>query len=83
MLSKEINGLISIVISETIVGQELTEQWKEQSTLLEQYLLEIQDPMQMTFNENNKTNDVNGVTIDVHQFIELATKALANGPSLN
>lgn len=69
--------------SETIVGQELTEQWKEQSTLLEQYLLEIQDPMQMTFNENDKTNDVNGVTIDVHQFIELATKALANGPSLN
>ena len=69
--------------SETTAGQELTKKWKEQSTLLEHHLLEIQDPMQMTFNENNKTNDINGVTIDVHQFIELATKALANGPLLN
>ena len=39
--------------------------------------------MQMTFNEQNKTTDVNGVTIEVHQFIELAIKALASGPLLD
>ena len=39
--------------------------------------------MQMTFNEENKTTDINGVTIDVRQFIELATNALANGPVID
>ena len=57
--------------------------WNQQANLLEQHLIEIQDPMQMTFNEQNKTTDVNGVTIEVHQFIELAIKALASGPLLD
>jgi len=55
----------------------------KQANLLEDYLIKIQDPMQMTFNEENKTTDVNGVTIEVHQFIELAVKALASGPLIN
>lgn len=63
--------------------EEYLEQWNQQANLLEQHLIEIQDPMQMTFDEQNKTTDVNGVTIEVHQFIELATKALASGPLLD
>lgn len=55
----------------------------QQANLLENYLIEIQDPTQMTFNEENKTTDINGVTIEVDQFIELAIKALASGPLLN
>lgn len=55
----------------------------KQANLLENYLIEIQDPTQMTFNEENKTTDINGVTIEVDQFIELAIKALASGPLLN
>ncbi len=49
----------------------------------EQHLIQLQDPTQITFNEENKTADISGVTIEVHQFIELATKALAGGPLLD
>lgn len=65
------------------VDDNLSQQEVKQADLLENYLIEIQDPMQMTFNEENKTTDINGVTIEVHQFIELAVKALASGPLLN
>ncbi len=58
-------------------------QWNEQANLLEQHLIKYQDPTQITFNEENKTSDVSGVTIEVYQFIELATKALASGPLLD
>ncbi len=67
----------------TLEDEDYAKRWNEQAKLLEQHLLEIQDPMQMSFNEQNKTTDVNGVTIEVHQFIELATKALASGPLLD
>ena len=60
-----------------------SQQEVKQANLLEDYLIKIQDPMQMTFNEENKTTDVNGVTIEVHQFIELAVKALGSGPLIN
>ena len=69
--------------SQTVEQEKSSKQWLEQSNLLEQYLIDIQDPMQMTFNEENKTTDINGVTIDVRQFIELATNALANGPVID
>lgn len=67
----------------TLEDENYAKLWNEQAKLLEQHLLEIQDPMLMSFNEQNKTTDVNGVTIEVHQFIELATKALASGPLLD
>ena len=58
----------------------LDETWVEQATRLKSYLLEIQDPMLMTFNEENKTDNVFGVSIEVNEFIELVMQALANGP---
>ena len=63
--------------------QSYVDQWNEQANLLEQHLIQLQDPTQITFNEENKTADISGVTIEVHQFIELATKALAGGPLLD
>lgn len=63
--------------------EQYSEQWDQQANLLEQHLIVIQDPMLMTFDQENKTTDINGVTIEVHQFIELAVKALASGPLLD
>lgn len=54
--------------------------WSEQATRLKKFLIEIQDPMLMTFNEENKTDDVFGVSIEVNDFIELVVESLANGP---
>ena len=47
------------------------------------YTIKYENAGQELFNEQNKTTDVNGVTIEVHQFIELAIKALASGPLLD
>ena len=70
-------------VNQVLDEEAYSKHWNQQANLLEQHLIEIQDPMQMTFNEQNKTTDVNGVTIEVHQFIELAIKALASGPLLD
>lgn len=57
--------------------------WTEQSKLLEDYLVSIQDPTLITYNENNQTDTISGVTIKVDQFIELAIQALASGPVID
>lgn len=70
----------------TSINEEQTNQiqtWNEQAQLLENYLIEIQDPTLITFNEENKTEAINGVTVEVNPFIQLAIEALAKGPILN
>lgn len=57
--------------------------WVEQAKSLEDYLVSIQDPTLITYNDNNQTDTVSGVTIKVDQFIELAIQALASGPVID
>lgn len=57
--------------------------WAEQAKLLEDYLISIQDPTLITYNEENQTDTISGVTIKVDQFIELAIQALASGPTID
>lgn len=70
-----------IVISEQQNNQ--NESWNEQAQLLENYLIKIQDPTLITFNEDNKTDAITGVTIEVNPFIQLAIEALSKGPIIN
>lgn len=89
-----INGYISAAHWDAIdeEGQNLKEietkteeqlQWEEQANLLENFLISTQDPTTITFNEENQTDTIAGVTIKVDQFIELAIQALASGPTID
>lgn len=60
-----------------------TQSWNQQAQLLEAYLITIQDPTLITYNEENKTDAISGVTIEVNQFIELAIQALSSGPTID
>lgn len=57
--------------------------WEEQANLLENFLISAQDPTTITFNEENQTDTIAGVTIKVDQFIELSIQALASGPTID
>jgi len=63
--------------------EEIDDTWRDQVERLEKYLLDIQNPMDITFDDENKTEAVFGVSIEINDFIELAVQALANGPLLN
>lgn len=55
--------------------------WHEQADLVEEYLIETQDPEKVAFtDEDGHTDDIAGVTIKVKDFFDLAKKALENGP---
>ena len=56
-----------------------TNAWRHQAALLEQSLIELQDPMAFTFCENGFTTDIPGVTIEIESFVSLTTQALAAG----
>lgn len=53
-----------------------TAEWHEQALKAEQYLLEKQDPAAIVLNEDGKTDAIAGVTINLSEFVELASKAL-------
>lgn len=56
-------------------------EWHDQAKLVEDYLLETQDPTDITYtNDEGNTDDIAGVTIKVANYFELAEKALNNGP---
>ncbi|MDC7238284.1 MAG: hypothetical protein PQJ45_10985 [Sphaerochaetaceae bacterium] len=62
-----------------IAGSQLN--WYEQAEKAEQYLLETQDPTQISYKDDKgHTDDIAGVSVHVIEFFELAEKALANGP---
>ncbi len=62
-----------------IAGTELN--WYEQAAIAEQYLLDTQDPTQITYkDEEGHTDDIAGVSVHVVEFFELAEQALENGP---
>lgn len=56
--------------------------WRQQAISVEQFLLSTQDPTSITFNADNTTDDIFGVTIEVNTFVELTIRALAAGPLL-
>ncbi|MTM62394.1 FMN-binding protein, partial [Turicibacter sanguinis] len=71
---------------DNLTGGHSTEEiqnWNHQAQLLESYLINIQDPTLITYNEDNKTDAISGVTIEVNQFIELVIQALASGPTID
>ena len=54
--------------------------WQQQANRVEQFLLEIQDPMEVTFDEYNMIEGVFGIDIEAATFISLVVSALAEGP---
>ena len=54
--------------------------WYEQTLKLEQYLLEIQDPSLITYDEDNVTPVLAEPCSFIHDFVALITDALAAGP---
>lgn len=54
--------------------------WRTQARLLEQALIQLQDPMAFTFSEDGFTSDIPGVDIEIESFVSLVTQALAAGP---
>ncbi|HAX72596.1 MAG TPA: FMN-binding domain-containing protein [Firmicutes bacterium] len=57
-------------------------EWYVQAQLMENYLLEKQDPFLITYNENDTTDTVSNVSIKVSDFVELTIQALASGPTI-
>lgn len=56
-------------------------EWHEQGQKAEAYLIEVQDPAKITFNDTGtKTDDIAGVSISVDTLVNLAKKALEKGP---
>lgn len=63
----------------TTVDSEIIE-WRHQAELLEQALIELQDPMALTFDEDGLPTDIPHVYIEIDSFVALVTQALAKGP---
>jgi major membrane immunogen (membrane-anchored lipoprotein) len=56
-------------------------EWYEQAALVEELLIEVQDPAAITYNAGDGTTDaVSGVSIHINEFVELAAQALEAGP---
>lgn len=55
-------------------------EWHEQAEKAEQYLIEKQDPKDITLNDEGKTDAIAGVSVSVNEFFALADQALAAGP---
>ena len=57
-------------------------EWHEQAAKTEAYFLENQDPLKITYKDDNgHTDDIAGVSIHVVEFYDLLNKALAKGPA--
>ena len=54
--------------------------WHEQAALVEEYLLETQDPAEIPYGADGTTDAISGVSIHIGEFAELAAEALADGP---
>ena len=55
-------------------------QWSFQAQLVEQELIQRQDPALFAFDEDGLSTDITNIDIKVESFISLATEALAAGP---
>jgi major membrane immunogen (membrane-anchored lipoprotein) len=56
-------------------------EWHEQAALVEERLLELQDPAAIVYNSEDGTTDaISGVSIHINEFVELVVKALEAGP---
>ena len=54
--------------------------WRNQIQILERALIELQDPMAFTFDENGLSTEIPYLYIEIEPFVSLATTALAAGP---
>jgi major membrane immunogen (membrane-anchored lipoprotein) len=55
--------------------------WHVQAALVEEYLLEVQDPAKMEYDSGDGTTDaISGVSIHINEFVTLAEEALEQGP---
>ena len=56
-------------------------EWYEQAALVDEYLIEVQDPAKITYSSEDGTTDaISGVSIHINEFVELAAEAIAGGP---
>ncbi|MBA9088353.1 major membrane immunogen (membrane-anchored lipoprotein) [Fontibacillus solani] len=55
-------------------------EWHEQAEKAEAYLIEKQDPKDITLNDEGKTDAITGVSVHVNEFFTLADQALTAGP---
>lgn len=56
-------------------------EWHEQAAAVEEYLLEVQDPGAIEYDdETGNTDAISGVSIHINEFVEMAEKALSQGP---
>lgn len=63
----------------TTIDHEIIE-WRNQAQILEQTLVELQDPMAFTFNEDGLTTEIPYLNVEIESFVSLVTNALAAGP---
>lgn len=64
------------VNGEYVLANDGGKTWHEQAALIEEKLLETQDPTAVTVTDSGNTDDVAGVSIHVSEFFTLASKAL-------
>ncbi|MCL1990682.1 MAG: hypothetical protein FWG67_07320 [Defluviitaleaceae bacterium] len=76
------NALKYDVFTGETVGEHIVE-WRRQAELFEEALLNSQDPMAFTFDEQGLSTDIPGFYLWIEPFITLATEALAQGPVIH
>lgn len=57
-------------------------EWRYQAQLLEQALIDSQDPEDFGFDEEGFTTDIPGVYIEIETFVSLVVQALTAGPAV-
>jgi major membrane immunogen (membrane-anchored lipoprotein) len=68
------NHFMSTTVDHEIVA------WRNQIQLLEEALIQLQDPFVFTFDENGFTTDIPGLDIEIESFVSLVIQALTEGP---
>ena len=58
-------------------------EWRHQAHLLEQTLIRLQDPMELSFDNDGYATDIPGVYVEIETFVSLVIQALADGPVVN
>ena len=55
-------------------------EWDVQAKKVEEYLIKVQDPSKITFNDKGKTDAITGASMTVSGFVDLVKQALSAGP---
>jgi len=75
-----LDGAFKYTPSSTTVDTEILE-WRNQAIIIEEALIQFQNPMSFSFDVDGFTNDLPGVYIEIESVVSLFTEALAAGPA--